>query len=186
MKRIFFLIYFFSASAFAGAYENLLDCDFNALSEVNQKDNYCKSMPEGSQKYSCKADVMRKLSYTACNPVLQTSARTFVFLYEELKTVHEMYASKKISLAQANEKAQKISSLIDDESAYMLAATRNYSNALKEQEANARSRAVINNAISVLGGYSQSNNGNSIRNNNYLINGQMINCSRNGNLTTCN
>jgi hypothetical protein len=52
-------------------------------------------MPEGSQKYSCKADVMRKLSYAACNPVLQTSARTFVFLYEELKTVHEIYASKK-------------------------------------------------------------------------------------------
>jgi hypothetical protein len=97
-----------------------------------------------------------------------------------------MYATKKISKTQLIEKIQKLNGMIREEMEYMTAASKKYRDAQKAQEAEARSGTVINNAISVLGGYSRSNGAGNIKNNNYLINGQMINCSTNGNLTTCN
>jgi hypothetical protein len=176
----------YSINAYAGAYENGLDCDFAAFTEARQASNYCNSIPEGPQNDSCKADMWRKLSYSACSPVIQASARNFVFLEEESKIVREMYATKKISKTQLIEKIQKLNGMIREEMEYMTAASKKYRDAQKAQEAEARSGTVINNAISVLGGYSRSNGAGNIKNNNYLINGQMINCSTNGNLTTCN
>ena len=187
MKKLLLVFLLFASSqVFSQSYEKNLDCDVSALTQyLNDNRSQCSQL-KGKENTSCEVGVLRKLSYSACSPTIQSSARNLIFLKEEVDVVTDLFSAKKINLDTTLEKIDRLNELIKDEKAYMKSSTLKYYDAQEAQIAQQRSNRVINNALSILGGYTQSTNASKITTDNYVINGRMITCVQNGNVTTCN
>jgi hypothetical protein len=181
------LLLFFNSTASADNYRRALACEGKAAKAYEDINSRCMQMQVGSEKYSCKASAFKELSYQSCNLAIQNNTRTLQFISEEISLVNKLYETNKLTRNEMLQKHNQLIEMLNEHQRYTMTQVKNIFDGLEAEYNDARNARLINNSIAILGGQiSNYEKANKIQNETYVINGRMINCTKNGSMTVCN
>jgi len=198
-KKIFSVVFIFfltcgtvlilSNSKSAQADEGrILRHDLAVVRQHRIEENKCSELRLRREGSACRVTAHRTASRRFLNPIIASTFRNIAFLYEEAEIIDILGDSGQISKEAQEKSYRQLKAKIDEEGDYMISrleASYAESDIRREQ---ARSDALLNWSLGVL-----SNTFNTSRTNNsssshrsYVINGKIITCRDQGNLTICN